>query len=176
MAVCAWVVTIAQFTVVFFATTKQRTKLYYYWISRFLHPVRSNDCFIQTLFCHVCYLYSCSEFNHRGVLHKDLPNHSSTQHCSRSIVRRGNSSYGVEEAKITRMLTVAVVGFYLCWLPLLISNTLLSLDLLGENAFKYQNFYHTFPLFASSAINPMVYGTMSQSFRNEFLKILRRQP
>ena len=88
----------------------------------------------------------------------------------------GHSSYGVEEAKITRMLTVVVVGFYLCWLPPLINITLLSLALLGETAMNYGNFSFFVPLFASSVINPMVYGTMSQSFRKEFLKILRRQP
>ena len=87
----------------------------------------------------------------------------------------GHSSYGVEEAKITRMLTVVVVGFYLCWLPLLISSILLAVDLFGETAFKYWNFFYTLPVFTSSVINPMVYGAMSQSFRNEFLKILRRQ-
>ena len=54
------------------------------------------------------------------------------------------SSYGVEEAKITRMLTVVVVGFYLCWLPSLISNLSLALDLLGVTDIKYWNFYHTF--------------------------------
>ena len=89
--------------------------------------------------------------------------------------QEGNSSYGVEEAKITRMLTVVVVGFYLYWLPPLISNILLDRGLIGETAFKYWNFYFTFLLFASRVINPMVYGTMSQSFRNEFLKILRCQ-
>ena len=90
--------------------------------------------------------------------------------------REGYSSFGVGEAKITRMLTVVVVGFYLCWQPLLFGNILLAVNLLGEDAIKYWNFYNTFPVFASSAINPVVYATMNQSFRNEFVKILRRQP
>ena len=70
-----------------------------------------------------------------------------------------HSSYEVEEAKITRMLTVVVVRFYLCWLHI-----------------KYGSVFYFLPLFVSSVIYPVVYGTMSQSFRNEFLKILRRQP
>ena len=77
---------------------------------------------------------------------------------------------------MTRMQTVVAFGFYLCWLPPLTSYISLALDLFGETAFEYLNFFHTFPLFASSVINPMVYATMSQSFRNEFLKILRPIP
>ena len=88
----------------------------------------------------------------------------------------GHSSYGVEEAKITRMLTVVMVGFYLCWLPPLISYISPALGLFGETAIKYRNFYHTFPFYASSATNPMAYATMSHSFRNEFLKIFRFEP
>ena len=49
----------------------------------------------------------------------------------------GHSSYGVEEAKITRMLTVVVVGFYLCWLPPLTSIILLDVGLIGETTIKY---------------------------------------
>ena len=176
MAVCAWVVTIAQFTVVFFATTKQRQnfttiesvvsciQFVQTTVSSKLHFVTSVIYIVvPSLIIVACYI----------KIYQTIRQHNNAAAPSSEGV---HSSYGVEEAKITRMLTVAVVGFYLCWLPLLLCNTLLSLDLLGENAFKYQNFYHTFPLFASSATNPMVYGTMSQSFRNEFLKILRRQP
>ena len=88
----------------------------------------------------------------------------------------GHSAYGVEESKVTRMLTVVVVGFYLCWLPQLITAILQALDVIGETAFRYSTFYFNVPFLASSVLNPMVYGTMSQSFRNEFWKILRRQP
>ena len=88
----------------------------------------------------------------------------------------GHSSYGVEEAKITRMLTVVVVGFYLCWLPPLTSIILLDVGLIGETTIKYWYLYFLFPFYASSVINPIVYGAMSQSFRNEFLKIFRRHP
>ena len=85
------------------------------------------------------------------------------------------SSYGVEEAKITRMLTAVVVAFYFSWLPPVINSTLLSLDLLGENTLKYCNFYHTSTFYVSGVINFVVYATMSQPFRNEFLKILHCQ-
>ena len=39
----------------------------------------------------------------------------------------GHSDYRVEESKVTRMLTVVVVGFYLCWLQQLVTAILLAL-------------------------------------------------
>ena len=84
MAVSVWVVTIAVILVLYFATRKQfqgftveKAPL----CVKFLH----ND----VLWYHTYYLYGYSQWNHCGVLQKDLSNYSSTQHCSRSIVTRG---------------------------------------------------------------------------------------
>ena len=87
--------------------------------------------------------------------------------------RQGHSSYGVEEAKITRILTVVLISLYLCWLPPFVAGILDGFELIGENSLKYRNFFYTFPTFVSSVINPLIYATMSRSFRNEFLKIIR---
>ena len=84
----------------------------------------------------------------------------------------GHSAYGVEEAKMTKILTFLVVGFYFCWLPVLAFTVLVMANATGEAVFKYFNFYYTFPIFASSVINPIVYAILNRSFRNEFLKIL----
>ena len=84
-----------------------------------------------------------------------------------------HSAYGVEEAKITRILTIIVVGFYLCWLPMFVTNFLNFFDAIGIGSIKFYNFYTTMPLFASSAVNPIIYATLSNSFRSEFRKILR---
>ena len=86
---------------------------------------------------------------------------------------QGQPSYGVEETKITRILTVVVIGFYICWVPPFVTDILDSLTLIGEDSVKYKNFYRTFIAFASSVINPIIYATMSRPFRMEFLKILR---
>ena len=87
----------------------------------------------------------------------------------------GNSPYGVEEAKITRLLTAVVVGFCLCWFPVYISSTLDKFKLFPSAAFNYICFMRQFPMFISSAINPIIYGFINQSFRSEFLKIIRLQ-
>ena len=89
--------------------------------------------------------------------------------------QEGNSPYGVEEAKITRLLTAVVVGFCLCWFPAYISSILNTFKLLSSAAFKYLFFMRQFPMFTSSAINPIIYGFLNQSFRSEFLKIIRLQ-
>ena len=87
--------------------------------------------------------------------------------------QEGHSSYGVEEAKITRILTVVLIGFYICWLPPFIAGFLEFFKLIGEGPFKYQNFYYSFPALFSNVINPLIYARMSGQYRAEFLKILR---
>ena len=82
----------------------------------------------------------------------------------------GTSAYGVEEAKTTRLLTVVLAGFYICWIPVVITSILEILDVIGK---KYHIFYNNFPAYFSSALNPIIYATMNQSFKLEFLKIIR---
>ena len=89
-----------------------------------------------------------------------------------SLSQEGHSSYGVEEAKITKMLAVVVIGFYICWFPPVIVVILKSLKLIDESSRKFRNFYYSFPALFSSVINPLIYATMSRPFRMEFLKIM----
>ena len=82
-------------------------------------------------------------------------------------------AYGLEEEKVTRVLSVAVVGFYICWFPVLVAKVISSYILTHECSLKYCNFYHDFPVYLSSVINPVISGVMSQLFRKEFMKILQ---
>ena len=172
MAVFVWIVTIALITAVQFATRNQPQKVpNIESVSSCVKFIRKRDLSkhygimpvvsiaVPSITIVACYI----------KIYQTIRQYNTTIAPSSE---GGHSSYGVEEAKITRMLTVVVVGFYLCWLPPFISNILLDLGLIGETAFKYWNFYLTFPLLAGSVINPAVYGTMSRSFRKEFLKIL----
>ena len=75
-----------------------------------------------------------------------------------------------EEVRTSRVLFAAVVGFCICWLPM---NVIWSLDL------GFHLPLPSFPLtmqpmfsFASSWINPIIYGVMNRSMRKEFLKML----
>ena len=86
--------------------------------------------------------------------------------------QEGNSSYGVEEARMTRLLTVIVVGFYICSMPYNVTDILEVTKLLKPES-KYRTFYRDFPVFASSVFYPIAYGVMNALFRSEFLKIIR---
>ena len=87
----------------------------------------------------------------------------------------GTSVYGVEERKITGMLTAVLVGFYICWSPFLITVCLSFFGIFDEFSLPYSNFHAYFPVYASSMINPIIYAAMSRSFRKEFLKIFRNR-
>ena len=175
MAVCVCVVTIALVTVVGFVTRNKPQKC------NTIDSVASCIQFVQTtgsskLYFVLSNIYivvpSLTIVACYIKIYQTIRRHNTAAAPSS---QRGHSSYGVEEAKITRMLTVVVVAFYLCWLPPLISYILLALGLSEGILINYWNFFHTFPVFASGCINPMVYVTMSHSFRNKFMKILRRQ-
>ena len=176
MVLCVWVVTIALETVVGLVTTRQPLKV------TTIESVLSCNQFFQKTVSFKLYIIISLIFIVIPSLtivacyikiYQTIRQHNTAAAPSS---QGGHSSYGVEEAKITRMLTVLVVGFYFSWLPPVISNILLALDLLRDTTLTYWNFCYTFPFYTSSVINFVVYATMSQSFRNEFLKILRRQP
>ena len=76
--------------------------------------------------------------------------------------------------KVTRMMIAVVVLYELCWLPYFIT-MLMSLTR-GESPLKsdpptgniHLNFFIVWLTFAYSAVNPFVYLTFNQKFRNGF--------
>ncbi|XP_031564433.1 melatonin receptor type 1B-B-like [Actinia tenebrosa] len=78
----------------------------------------------------------------------------------------------VEEIKITRTLFVIVVFYMICWTPVLIVDLV---DLFFGRYASPREIYlaYTFLVSVSSAVNPVIYGVMNQSFRKEFLSILQ---
>ena len=167
---CTWVVSIVVVVVLFFVTGIQfRTSInqptFCLWYfsdtsgSITVTVVRSLYISVCSLVVIVCYIKI-----YRVIRQHNISVAPSTQ--------GGNSVLGVEEAKMTRILTAVVVGFYLCYMPVLVSN-ILSVSGVVADTNKYFNFYFTFPFFASSVINPVIYATMSQPWRKEFLELLR---
>ena len=96
-------------------------------------------------------------------------------HVVMNSFQGGTSVHGVEETKITIIFAAVLVGFYVCWSPLLITVSLKLFGIVDEFSLWYQNFHAYFPVFASSMINPIIYAAISRSFRNEFLKIVRNR-
>ena len=121
MIIGVWVVTIVLVTVDDFAIRKHPQKLT-------VKPVASCVQFLQSTGLSIFYFVI-------AVIYLVVPSitivacytkiyQTIRQHNTAAVPssQGGRSSYGMEEAKITRMLTVVVIGFYLCWLPLLISS------------------------------------------------------
>lgn len=79
----------------------------------------------------------------------------------------------MEKVKTTRIVTVIVIAFYVCWLPVCFSILALHFGLITTKALKYWNFFYTFPVSVSSAINPIICAFMSRRFRHQFGLILK---
>ena len=103
-------------------------------------------------------------------IYKTIRQHNT---ASAPSTQEGNSPYGVQEAKITGLLTAVVVGFCLCWFPAYIVTILDIFKLVPSAVFRYKVFIREFPIFTNSVINPIIYGFLNQSFRSQFFKIVR---
>ena len=73
------------------------------------------------------------------------------------------------EMRVTRLLFFVVVGFVLCWIPVI------TIGLLAHSSsFKLPDFayeLYTFFAFASAVINPFIYGVVNREFRRELVQI-----
>ena len=88
--------------------------------------------------------------------------------------RPSNSSTGsclsVEEVNVTYTLLVVVIGFLICWTPVFIID---MIDFIyGDWMLKRQVYVsYTCFGFASSSLNPVIYGIMNRSFRAGYFDI-----
>ncbi|XP_031556393.1 histamine H2 receptor-like [Actinia tenebrosa] len=86
----------------------------------------------------------------------------------------GATGITVEEIKITKVLFAIVLGFLICWCPVLIIeffNTSLpdpsSLD-------RWVYLLCNYLWYTSAAINPIIYGAMNRPFRTEAVRVLSK--
>lgn len=73
------------------------------------------------------------------------------------------------EMRVTRLLFLVVVGFVLCWIPVIVIGLLAHSSAVKLPDFAYE--LYTFLAFASAVINPFIYGAVNRDFRREFLKM-----
>ena len=77
----------------------------------------------------------------------------------------------VEEVNVTYILLVVVISFLTCWTPVLIIDMIDFIN--GDWKLKRQVYVsYTCFGFASTALNPIIYGIMNRSIRAEYLRIL----
>ena len=72
----------------------------------------------------------------------------------------------IKEARVTKMLLIVVLAFFICWTPFVVASVLYSFELASS---KFQLL--TFGIMCgclNSVINPIIYGAMNRNFRNAF--------
>ena len=81
-----------------------------------------------------------------------------------------NPRLSVEEVKVTNILLVVVVAFLSCWTPVLVIDLI---DFINGDWKLKRPVYVSYTCFgfASTALNPIIYGIMNRTFRTEYFKI-----
>ncbi|KAM5227566.1 somatostatin receptor type 5 [Ctenodactylus gundi] len=90
-----------------------------------------------------------------------------------SGLRAGSARRRRSERKVTRMVVVVVLAFVGCWLPFFIVNIVnLAFTLPEEPASAGLYFFVVVLSYANSCANPLLYGFLSDNFRQSFRKVL----
>ncbi|XP_063065302.1 somatostatin receptor type 5 [Engraulis encrasicolus] len=90
-----------------------------------------------------------------------------------SGARAGFTKRRRSERKVTRMVVVIVVVFVLCWLPFFIINIVNLVVILPESsAMAGVYFFSVILSYANSCANPLLYGFLSDNFKQSFRKVL----
>lgn len=88
-------------------------------------------------------------------------------------VRVGLTRRRKSERKVTRMVVIIVLVFVLCWLPFFITNIVNLIHIIPENnttAAVY--FFLVILTYVNSCANPILYGFLSDNFKQSFQKVL----
>lgn len=78
----------------------------------------------------------------------------------------------VEDIRVTKTLFATVVGFLLCWMPVLVVE-MVDLGIDDSLIPRQVGLMFTICGLASSVINPVIYGVMNKTFRREYNEVLR---
>uniref|UniRef100_A0A6Q2WRS7 G-protein coupled receptors family 1 profile domain-containing protein n=1 Tax=Esox lucius TaxID=8010 RepID=A0A6Q2WRS7_ESOLU len=88
-----------------------------------------------------------------------------------SGVRAGFTKRRRSERKVTRMVVVIVVVFVLCWLPFFIINIVNLIVIIPESSMTAGVYFFSVILsYANSCANPLLYGFLSDNFKQSFRK------
>ncbi|XP_078363085.1 melanopsin-like [Oculina patagonica] len=95
-------------------------------------------------------------------------------HAVASNLQQPSTSH-TEEAKITKTLVTVVLGFVFCWAPIIVIQFIDMIAYSHFEQFRMPNFVfllQTICIFASSAINPFIYGFTNKRFRKQYVELL----
>ncbi|XP_044186698.1 somatostatin receptor type 5-like [Thunnus albacares] len=88
-------------------------------------------------------------------------------------VRAGLTKRRKSERKVTRMVVIIVLVFVLCWLPFFTTNIVNLVYIIPENnATAAIYFFLVILTYVNSCANPILYGFLSDKFKQSFQKVL----
>ncbi|XP_060946288.1 somatostatin receptor type 5-like [Limanda limanda] len=88
-------------------------------------------------------------------------------------VRAGLTKRRKSERKVTRMVVVIVLVFVLCWLPFFTANLVNLVYIIPEtNSYATVYFFLVILTYVNSCANPILYGFLSDNFKQSFQKVL----
>ncbi|XP_034046846.1 somatostatin receptor type 5-like isoform X2 [Thalassophryne amazonica] len=88
-------------------------------------------------------------------------------------VRAGVTKRRKSERKVTRMVVIIVLVFVLCWLPFYTTNIVNEVYTIPENdAAAAVYFFLVILTYVNSCANPILYGFLSDNFKQSFQKVL----
>ena len=90
----------------------------------------------------------------------------------RGVPANSSSRITKEDIRLTRTLFVTVLGYFLCWTPLLVID---FVDM-ARGGWSHDRWVYIMYIdcgLLSSCINPFIYGAMNRIFRSEYKKLLR---
>nr|XP_020471991.1 somatostatin receptor type 5-like [Monopterus albus] len=88
-------------------------------------------------------------------------------------VRAGLTKRRRSERKVTRMVVIIVLVFVLCWLPFFIANIVNLIHTIPENSTTAAVYFFLVILtYVNSCANPVLYGFLSDNFKQSFQKVL----
>lgn len=91
--------------------------------------------------------------------------------ASRKMSSTSINSLNTAEIVVTRTVFIIVVAFFICWIPCIVIDLM---DIMRDDWFDRRVYLaYTYFAYTSSAINPVIYGIMNRSFREEYMKLLR---
>uniref|UniRef100_A0A8D3ECK1 G-protein coupled receptors family 1 profile domain-containing protein n=2 Tax=Scophthalmus maximus TaxID=52904 RepID=A0A8D3ECK1_SCOMX len=88
-------------------------------------------------------------------------------------VRAGLTKRRRSERKVTRMVVIIVLVFVLCWLPFFTTNIVNLIYIIPENNATATVYFSLVILtYVNSCANPILYGFLSDNFKQSFQKVL----
>lgn len=86
-------------------------------------------------------------------------------------MRAGLTTRRRSERKVTRMVVVMVLVFFICWLPFFVTNMVNLIHIIPEASTTIY-FIIVILTYLNSCINPFLYGFLSENFKQSFQKVL----